>query len=247
MDRIQKAQEAYNANRGKLDRWLLTSQANLRRAQTHGTAAEMVEAIAECVRAVSAVSIAMHPALGAKTTLPGVSTLWYYMGYSDVLGKAKLGITKDVQRRAKSIRASMHSLGFPGDFELHDWMVGEEGEVRRMERRAFDQLAHLRRGGEWFAVEAEVFDWFFDAANFLEEDFRDRIADIDIEAQIAEAYRAQHVEDSIFGSFNIDRRQRDDPQTRRAAALLGLWRKWSKAFDALIELRNQQEAGNYDA
>lgn len=177
----------FEQRRPAYGRRMLMAFDDLNRAREHGTSFDMVGAIAECLRAVVPPTIERHGALCSTIALPGLDVSHYYLGVSESLGRVKLGLSGDVRKREASLRRSQIGLGFPGDFEMCEWVTGEAKRTRQLEREGLKHLSAHRVGGEWFVSRAEVWDWHHHAGNVLTADLAARVRAIDIESQISQA------------------------------------------------------------
>lgn len=91
--------------------------------------------------------------------LPPKERIGYvYFGYSEVLGRVKVGYTNNLARREKQIAAQFTALSLDGDFKILGAAMAPEHIARLYERIAHTELSDLRYKGEWFRDDPRVFD-----------------------------------------------------------------------------------------
>lgn len=189
-----------------------------------------VHAAADAIRTTAELAVLLNASQVRPVSLPGLPVHYYYMGLSDVLGRLKFGITKNLVQRQAAVRQHMAFLGFRPDFEMFEWSVGEAREVRVTELRGLKLLSPYSRGGEWFDPDVdEVWEWQFTSARHLDSHLRQRLRDFNVELQLREAL-TPYSRSPLFRNVSIIGKS---PERSVADQMACLWTQWGDVHQLL--------------
>jgi len=121
---------------------------------------------------------------GIYLTLPRNRMLHLYLGNSDMLGRYKVGVTRDIGRRVKDLNSMLTHLAMTPDFEIVHFGFAPEARTRAMERNLLHDLKRYSVGGEWFRHDDVVFEAIFAAADKLWDDYDRFLRNFDITPDI---------------------------------------------------------------
>ena len=160
--------------------------------------------------------------------LPRNRMMYLYLGYSESMGRFKVGITTDVRRRAQEINKSLTHLALPADFTMEHYGFAPEAIVRAEERRLLHELRDYSVGGEWFRADSPAFTTIFDAADALWDQYYEFVRTFDIGPDIRACAPAQQLYPTLASQHaHLDR-------------LTKLSMEWIKTYHAAIDVIRQR-------
>lgn len=163
------------------------------------------------------------------TSLPRNQCLALYLGYSEGLGRYKVGITSNPQRRIREINSTLRHLAFAPDFDIVHFGFAPEHITRAAERHLLYQYRRFSVGGEWFREKEEVFLGIFEHCEQLWGDYDDFLTAFSIEPDLT----SLRPSGALYGPTT----KQQEGHLIRLTQLLDEWTKVTKFITAELEER----------